>query len=81
MVSVGIRRSGKPVRPVVQFFAPIVFTFCYGVTDEVHQLYLPFRSFEYVDLVADALGATAMQTMLCMLWYRADRRTSPSPDR
>jgi VanZ family protein len=30
----------------------------YGATDEFHQLFVPQRSAEFVDLVADSLGAT-----------------------
>jgi VanZ family protein len=31
----------------------------YGLTDEVHQLFVPRRSFDWFDLVADAAGAFA----------------------
>ena len=31
----------------------------YGVTDEYHQLFVPGRSFEVLDMLADALGAVA----------------------
>jgi len=65
VVSVGIRRNGKPVRAAWQFFAPIGFATLYGVTDEFHQLFVPLRSCDVFDVVADATGATVVQTVLC----------------
>lgn len=31
----------------------------YGITDEIHQLYVPTRSFELFDILADFLGGLA----------------------
>jgi VanZ family protein len=39
--------------------AAIAISAAYGVTDEVHQMFVPGRSSELADLAADALGATA----------------------
>ena len=36
----------------------VVMGFGYGVLDEVHQLFVPQRSFELLDMAADASGAT-----------------------
>lgn len=33
-----------------------VIALAYGIVDEIHQLYVPFRSFSVVDLVKDAIG-------------------------
>ena len=30
--------------------------FIYSITDEIHQLYVPNRSFQYLDLIIDGLG-------------------------
>ncbi len=39
------------------FFAfTIIFVFIYGVSDEVHQIYVPGRKAEIYDLIADLLG-------------------------
>lgn len=37
----------------------ITFIFCifYGLTDEIHQLFVPGRSFQIIDLIMDASGA------------------------
>ena len=29
----------------------------YGISDEMHQYFVPYRSFEYADILADALGS------------------------
>lgn len=29
----------------------------YGISDEIHQHFVPYRSFEYVDILADVLGS------------------------
>ena len=39
----------------------------YAVTDEAHQMFVPGRSAETYDLLADALGATA-GAMTCWAW-------------
>jgi VanZ family protein len=33
-----------------------VFTTAYGLSDEIHQLFVPGRRFELLDLVADGVG-------------------------
>ena len=45
----------------------IVITVGYGVTDEVHQMFVPGRLAEVYDLLADALGAIA-GTAACWAW-------------
>jgi VanZ family protein len=37
----------------------IVISTLYGVSDEYHQLFVPGRTFEYLDIAADAIGSTA----------------------
>ena len=69
LVSVGIRRSGRPVRPMVQFFVPVVFCAVYGASDEIHQFFVPYRSCALGDWLADVFGALLVQWLLCMrLW-------------
>ena len=70
IVSVGMRRSGKPVSPWAQCFVPILFAVLYGVTDEVHQIFVPNRNFDVGDLLADLAGATLAQTALCYAYWR-----------
>ena len=37
----------------------ILISSLYGVTDEYHQLFVPGRSFEGLDMIADAIGSVA----------------------
>jgi hypothetical protein len=42
----------------------------YGFSDEVHQLYVPMRSYDYVDMTADALGVA----LGCWVYLKAAKR-------
>ena len=57
----------------------------YGVTDEAHQWFVPGRTVEVSDLVADALGATVAAGLLLawgIMWSaRAGPDSSASPPR
>lgn len=44
------RVSGK-------YFYPVLFSLIFGITDEIHQLYVPGRTFSGLDLLADGCGA------------------------
>ncbi|MEC9488188.1 MAG: VanZ family protein [Halanaerobium sp.] len=47
-------RKGKRKR---LYLYPILLTILYGLTDEIHQLYVPGRVFSLTDLLADFCGA------------------------
>ena len=47
--------------------AAVVVCVVYGFTDEAHQLFVPRRQFDLMDLAADAIGAGAGATLL-WLW-------------
>lgn len=52
----------------------------YGVTDELHQLCVPGRTCDVVDLVFDGLGACLGAWLAMLLMKRVlKRRTSPCP--
>jgi VanZ family protein len=48
-------------------FLGVVLTTLYGVSDEVHQMFVPGRSAEVYDLFADAIGG-AIGAFACWLW-------------
>jgi VanZ family protein len=53
------RALGKGLRDITWRMAlgAIVISSLYGVSDEYHQLYVPGRDFDALDLVADAAGS------------------------
>jgi VanZ family protein len=44
--------------------AAVMYSVLYGVTDEIHQMFVPPRHPDLADLAADALGATVGVAML-----------------
>ena len=46
----------------------------YGITDELHQLYVTGRSADYRDVIADALGALLL-VALVWIWERFGSKT------
>ena len=56
----------------------ILITVGYAVTDEVHQMFVPGRSAEMYDLIADAAGAAA-GTVACWAWGIMAQVPKPKP--
>jgi len=80
LVSMGLRRGKKPVSSNVQFYVPVLFALFYGLTDEVHQIFVPERSCDPLDLLADGVGALIVQGILCRyVWggLRSGRVNAP----
>lgn len=75
VVSQGLRRRGRPVAPAAQFWVPVVFAGLYGLSDELHQHFVPGRSADAVDLLVDVAAALIVQYWLCARrWKIAFRR-------
>ena len=51
----------------------------YGLTDELHQLLVPERAFEWGDLAADALGAAAGAAVRVLAAGRDAASSAPAP--
>ena len=66
----GLRRSNESIGGTFLFLAPILFASIYGLSDEIHQLFVPNRSFEALDILADAAGATFIQALLSTLVWK-----------
>jgi VanZ family protein len=60
----------------------IVFVSLYGVTDEIHQSWVPFRDSSWQDWVADGIGATigavTMHRIASLSQTRVDAKPSPA---
>lgn len=56
------------------FWPVIALTALYGLSDEIHQSFVPGRSMEALDLVADTVGACLVQ------WALATRRSAFIPE-
>ncbi len=67
LVFLTLRRSGRNHPPAVQYGIPILFCLLYGISDEIHQLFVPNRSFDIMDILADTLGAALVQCALFMV--------------
>jgi VanZ family protein len=67
-----ILEPGRPsrLRPLRALVAMVLATL-YGVSDELHQLWTPYRSADWRDVVADALGASAGTLgIVAMRWLK-----------
>lgn len=59
LVATGLwQSSDRTIPPWPLWWIPLLFATLYGVSDEIHQLFVPNRSFDLLDLLADAAGAT-----------------------
>jgi VanZ family protein len=54
------RATGRGLRDVSwrAVFGAVLISTLYGVSDEYHQLFVPGRTFDVFDIVADAIGST-----------------------
>jgi VanZ family protein len=73
VVSFWLRRPGGTPSGVVLFWLPIAFACLYGISDEVHQAFVPTRSADIWDWVADTVGAALYQ--VAFLWVRQKKMT------
>ena len=54
----------KEEKSLMVMAATIFFCFCYGISDEFHQLFVPGRSTSGLDVLADVCGAL----LTCLFW-------------
>lgn len=73
VVSLGLRRADRAYGPAVLFWVPVAFAFFYGLTDEIHQYFVPGRFCDVYDQAANSAGALAMQALLCGVVWRRPR--------
>lgn len=76
VVALGLLRSNALLDRHVFFLIPVTFAVGYGLTDEIHQIYVPERSFDLLDLAADAAGALIVQSVIVrQVWKTPVRAT------
>jgi VanZ family protein len=56
--------------------ATLLFTLLYGLSDEIHQLFVSGRTFDLIDLLADTVGGTSGGLLILFL-----HEFSTTPDR
>ena len=59
LVWMGMARSGRGHAARRMFWTAALFATLYGATDELHQYFVPTRTFDPADWLADAAGAFA----------------------
>ena len=63
----------------IRIISAVALSTFYGITDEIHQLFVPNRSFDYFDILADFIGSCAgvllfyiVSSLLCSAGQRSD---------
>jgi VanZ family protein len=80
LVAMGlIRSNGSTLSRRALFFGPMLFATLYGLSDEIHQWFVPKRSCDLGDLFADALGATIIAGAITGWAARASYATARRP--
>ena len=80
LLAVLILRGVKGDAPVrfIHLLVALALTILYAASDEVHQLFVPWREGRVLDVVFDSLGATISLSLL-WLWLRL--RAAPSQNK
>lgn len=55
----------------------LTFSIIYGLSDELHQVWVPRRSASFADVVADAVGASIGLIIVCLISYYQTYRRKP----
>ncbi len=66
LVSRGLRQSGRPWAPRALFWIPVLFASLYGASDEFHQYFVPTRSCDVFDWLADTTGGLVAVSALSL---------------
>ena len=68
VAAIGLRRSKRRYGRNALLFVPVALAGAYGLFDEIHQLWVPLRSFDLWDLAADA-GSAMIVAWLFLRWW------------
>ena len=61
----GLHPAAEKLTPIVIFFLTIGICTAYGITDEIHQMFVPGRDSSAADVAADFLGSV----LAANLWW------------
>jgi polysaccharide biosynthesis protein VpsQ len=50
-------------------YIAVAFSLFYGLLDEIHQTFVPFRSFSYMDLFKDSIGVICISIIVHKCYY------------
>ena len=45
-------------------FCTLILVIAYGITDEIHQLFVPSRVFSFLDILSNSFGAIVLQSLV-----------------
>lgn len=68
-----VRAAGRPARPLSAALRILVAIACFAALDEIHQRFIPGRSMEFFDWVADTLGAAGGGSLALVIARRGER--------
>ncbi len=60
---------------LMRYFSSVVFCFLYAVSDEIHQFFVPGRSFQFVDIIVDTLGIFLGAAFMYLIMLIIKKRT------
>jgi VanZ family protein len=69
-VGVGLHRARRRYSSIILLVVPVGFSGAYGLSDEIHQLFVNARTFETGDIVADTAGAAVAALLLLAVFRR-----------
>jgi len=73
----GLKQSNEIVKRGLLLGMPLLFALMYGLSDEYHQLYVPGRAFDWLDWLADGVGA--LMAVLALNYWDERRSTKRTP--
>jgi VanZ family protein len=71
-------QTALPILKRRSLVCAFLLTCLYGYFDEVHQLYIPDRTCDYFDMLADAIGALLFVILFTILDRRKDKQARTS---